>query len=255
MTTERIEELLALAALGELSPAEVAELDELAAADVELRDELDAALAVAADIQAATPLEPPERLRDAVLAAVADTAQEPGDVAQDPGDGEPRHDVSTGGDEVVIERSAANVVPLHRRRSLVLLAAAALVFLIGGAVVVDLVRDSQPDVVAEVVDADDATFRGLDGDLGTSVEVVFSASSDAVVVRADGVDAVGDAQTYVLWLIDDSGATAAGTFRPDSDGVVRTRLDGVDPTGRTLGITVESVDDIDTPTPPVLATG
>lgn len=47
----------------------------------------------------------------------------------------------------------------------------------------------------------------------------------------------------------------AGAFRPDADGVVRTRFDGVDPSGRTLGVTVESVDDIDTPTPPVLATG
>lgn len=253
MTTERTEELLALAALGELSPADAAELDELAAGDVDLRNELDAALAIAADIQAATPMEPPASLRDSVLAAVADTAQEPGDpqfrdgVSTD-GVGAPDQDAASGAE-------AAAVVPLYRRRSLVLAAAAALVFLIGGAVVVGVVNDSQPDVVAEVVDADDATVRALGGDEGTSVEVVFSASSDAVVVQADGVDAVGERQTYVLWLIDDTGATPAGTFRPDADGVVRTRFDGVDPTGRTLGVTVESVDDIDTPTPPILATG
>jgi anti-sigma factor RsiW len=55
----RIDELLVLAALGELSEAENDELDGALAADSELADELAAALAIAARLQSIAEIAPP----------------------------------------------------------------------------------------------------------------------------------------------------------------------------------------------------
>ena len=48
-------------------------------------------------------------------------------------------------------------------------------------------------------------------------------------------------------------ATSAGLFRPDGGGVVLERLDGVDPTGFTLGVTEEPAGGSESPTLPILA--
>ena len=56
---ERLDELLAAAALGELTDDEERELDAALAADAGLQDELDADLDTAARIQATDPTPPP----------------------------------------------------------------------------------------------------------------------------------------------------------------------------------------------------
>ena len=50
----------------------------------------------------------------------------------------------------------------------------------------------------------------------------------------------------------DGTATSVGTFDPDSDGDVAMRTDGVDPTGSTIGITVEPAGGSDEPTLPLV---
>ena len=56
---DRLDELIALAALGELTADETTELDTLLATDAEAASELADALDVAATLQSSEPLEPP----------------------------------------------------------------------------------------------------------------------------------------------------------------------------------------------------
>jgi anti-sigma-K factor RskA len=238
MTPERIDELIALAALGELSAQEERELDEAVRADESVAAELAEALDTAAAIQRTGGEDPPAGLRDGVLAAIRDTPQE-------------RVDASSEGtfSGVVVPISGA-----RSRRWLPLLAgvAAAAVLIVGGIVVVSR-NDSDTDDVVAVIEAPDAVTQGLVGELGESLLVTYSVEQDAVVVEGQGVPTLGDDRTYQLWLVADDAATSAGLFRPDEGGVVLERLDGVDPTGFVLGVTEEPAGGSDSPTLPILA--
>ena len=75
----RIDDLIALAALGELTEQESAELDAAAHADPAVSEELAQALASAAALQASPVEHPPPALRSSVLDAIAGVAQDPPD--------------------------------------------------------------------------------------------------------------------------------------------------------------------------------
>jgi anti-sigma-K factor RskA len=239
MTPERIDELIALAALGELSVQEERELDEAARVDPAVEADLAEALETAAAIQRPGAEDPPAGLRDGVLAAIRNTPQD----QVDPTRGD---DTSSG---VVVPISGA-----RSRRWLPLLAgvAAAAVLIVGGIVVVSQ-NDSGTDDVVAVIEAPDAVTQVLVGELGESLLVTYSVEQDAVVVEGQGVPAIGDDRTYQLWLVADDAATSAGLFRPDEGGVVLERLDGVDPTGFVLGVTEEPAGGSESPTLPILA--
>jgi anti-sigma factor RsiW len=81
----RVDELLVLAALGELSEAENDELDGALAADSELADELAAALAIAARLQSIFEIAPPAAMKQSVMAAIRGVAQDAGPAATDAG--------------------------------------------------------------------------------------------------------------------------------------------------------------------------
>jgi anti-sigma-K factor RskA len=238
MTSDRNDELIALVALGELTPAEALELDDAVRADPVLAAELDEALAAAAAVQAASPEVPPTGLRGNVLAAIREVPQD-------------------GGVDADASPDAAAVVSLddRRRRRLITLvtgAAAAAVLLIGGVVVVSQDRGASDDLVA-VTEAPDAVTQVLDGEMGGSLLVTYSPSENAVVVEGRDVPVLSEAETYQLWLIDDGGPTPAGLFRPDDDGSVMTRLDGIDASGVTLAVTEEPAGGSEAPTLPILA--
>jgi anti-sigma-K factor RskA len=239
MTPERIDELIALAALGELSAQEERELDEAARTDPVVAAELAEALATAAAIQRAGAQEPPAGLREGVLAAIRETPQE--------GVGGSTGEDATSG--AVVPISSA-----RRRRWLTLSTgvAAAAVMIVGGIVVLSQ-NDSGTDDVVAVIEAPDAVTQVLVGELGESLLVTYSVEQDAVVVEGQGVPTLGDDRTYQLWLVADDAATSAGLFRPDADGVVLERLDGVDPTGFVLGVTEEPAGGSESPTLPILA--
>lgn len=232
MTSDRIDDLIALAALGELTEAERRELDEAAAGDPIVAADLEDALAAAAALQRGHAEEPPPSLRASVLASVAATPQ----------DGP----------------SAAPVVSLqderHRRRfrPAVLAAAAAVALFVAGGVVLLVSRDDASDPIAAVVDAPDATTRVLDGQIGT-LTVVYSADEGAIVVEGAGVPVLDDSATYQLWLVGDDGAISVGVFRPDADGTVSERFSDADPTGFVLGVTEEPAGGSESPTLPILA--
>ena len=268
---ERFDDLVVLAALGELDADGWLELDALTADDPALAAELDEALDTAARLQAPFATEPPAGLRDAVLAdlgsieqvdaweppttgaAVASDATPP---APEAGDDEPgtadRDDVA----ERTDQRAGADVVDLgerRRRRGVATLAAAAAVALLAGVgSFFVLGDDGGADRLAAVEQAPDAVERRLDGDV--PITVYQSAAEGAIVVDAQGVPSIADDRVYVLWAIAEGEAPAAiGEFRPDADGSVSVRLDDVAPGDATLGLTEETAGQVDAPTEPIIA--
>ena len=244
MTSDRIDELIALASLGELSAAEQTELDAEARRDPAIAAELDEALAAAASLQRTHAEHPPASLRDSVMAAIAGTPQEHAvvpETADRPGE-------SSGGSPVVsieAERSRRRVRPM------LFAAAAVALFAVGGVVLV-ATNDSSPDPIAAVLEAPDATTRALTGEID-NLTVVYSASEDALVVEGDGLPVLDDTATYQLWLVGDDGAMSVGVFRPDADGRVSERFAERDPTGFVLGVTQEPAGGSESPTLPILA--
>lgn len=226
----RADELLALAALGELTPEQAEKLDAAVAADPELAAELDADLALAARLQSTTTARPPDALRDRVLAAVAETPQDPPLLAD--------------------ERRRRR--PRRRAWSTIAAAAAAAVLIVGGVVLLTG-DDAGDDPIAAVVDAPDATVRSFSGELGT-LRLVHSASERAFVIEGTGIPQPDPDRAYEAWLIDDDGARPLGVFRPDDAGRVSARFDDVDPSEVLVGITEEPASGSDTPTLPILAT-
>ncbi len=247
----RIDDLIALAALGELTDAEAIELDMAASGDERVAEELAEALATASALQASARQAPPESLRSSVLDAIATLQQEPPPA--------PRATLVSGSDgPALLPPPVGPVVTSiahERRRRLapILAAAAALLVVVGGAVVVTSNDSGTDDPVAAVVDAGDASARRLDGELGESLTVVYSPSAGALVVTGDGVPVTPDDETYQLWLIDSSGARSVGVFRPDDSGRVSVRFDEADPSGLVLGVTREPAGGSESPTLPILA--
>jgi anti-sigma-K factor RskA len=233
MTSDRIDELIALAALGELAAEEHAELAEAARHDPAIAAELDEALAAAAALQRSRAEEPPAALRASVLAAIASVPQERAAV-----------------DEPVIRLDAER--SRRRFRPAVLAAAAVALFAVGGVVVVVTNDDDPSDPIAAVIEAPDATTRALSGEID-ALTVVYSPSQDALVVEGDGVPVLDDTATYQLWLVGDDGVTSVGTFRPDEDGRVSARFGDTDPTDFVLGVTREPAGGSESPTLPILA--
>ena len=246
MTSERINDLIALAALGELSAQEQNELDIAVERDAEVAAELDEALGAAAAMQRPHAEEPPAALRDSVLSAVASTPQEMAVV-----------DAAVSPVTDAVQPPVAPVVSLEsersrRRFSPTLLAAAAVALFAVGGVVLVATNDDSSDPIAAVVDASDATARSLSGEID-DLTVIYSASEGALVVQGVGLTVLDDSSTYQLWLVGPDGATSVGTFRPDADGVVAERFPDADPTGFVLGVTEEPAGGSETPTLPILA--
>ncbi len=122
---------------------------------------------------------------------------------------------------------------------------------IGGVFVVTR-DDASDDPIAAVLDADDVTTRTLEGSLGTTLEVAYSADEGAMVITGDDVPAVGDDETYQMWMVDESGAVPSATFRPDAAGHVAVRIDA-DPSDFVVGVTLEPSGGSEQPTLPMLA--
>jgi anti-sigma-K factor RskA len=240
---ERIDELIALAALGELTPAEAAELDAAVAADPRLAAELADALTSAAMLQASAVEEPPARLRASVLDAIAGLPQDgaaPSPAVDD--------DRATDDGTSSVRRIDA---PRKRRWFAPLAAAAAVLALVAGGVIIST-NDEADDPIAAVVDAPDARSQTVSGSLG-ELQFVYSADEGAAVLIGESIDPAPEDATYQLWLVSDGVATSIGTFDPDSEGAAAVRVDGVDPTGSTIGVTVEPVGGSDEPTLPLVA--
>ncbi|AMY25096.1 anti-sigma factor [Rhodococcoides fascians] len=163
------------------------------------------ALAAAAD---ATPA--PERVREAVLARVAASDQEP-----------------------TVRELPPNVTPLHRHRRersktwrySMVSAAAAIVVAVGGVLVVTqtMGSDPQPSQAEQIVAAPDAREASAEFPGGGTAKVSYSLSRDAVVVTLDGVPEPPSGRVYQMWFVDGA-PRSAGVVTEDqltsSDGTV-----------------------------------
>jgi anti-sigma-K factor RskA len=244
----RIDDLIALAALGELSEQESTELDAAARADPVVAEELAQALASAAAIQASPIEHPPPALRSSVLDAIAGLAQDPPAAtdAAEP-DATPAEPVEHG--------DTARRDPGRGRRFAPLLAAAAVLLVVVGGALVVTDRDGGEDPIAAVVEADDATATTLTGEMG-ELEMWYSPDQQAVVLIGDALAPVPEGSTYQVWLVAESGAGSAasvGTFEPTSEGTMAMRADGVDPAGSVMKITMEPAGGSPQPTGPLMA--
>jgi anti-sigma-K factor RskA len=148
-----------------------------------------------------------------------------------------------------------SVIALAPRRRLLpwaLAAAAAVVFVVGAFIVSN--EASAPDQYEAIVEASDAVSHSLHGDLGGTLTVTYSPSHSALVLEGDGIESLSEEETYQLWADIDGHMVSVGLFRPDADGEVQQRLDGVGTTGESLNVTAEPAGGSEEPTLPVLAT-
>jgi anti-sigma-K factor RskA len=124
--------------------------------------------------------------------------------------------------------------------------------LVAGGFIVSINDSSDDDPIAAVLEAGDARAQSVSGSLG-ELEFVYSADEGAAVLVGESIQPVPDDSTYQAWLVRDGTATPIGKFVPDASGAAAGRVEGVDPTGSTIGVTVEPVGGSDEPTLPLVA--
>jgi anti-sigma-K factor RskA len=218
---DRLDELIALDAVGALTAEEARELDELLArypnAGDEHRELGDAATLIADSVGEP----PPPHLRAAVLAAIADR-----------------------------EESVAPVVKLHHRRWMIpaTAVAAAALLIVGGLVIQDIAdAPSDDERVAEVVSDPQATTVMLTGTIG-QLELYKSSAHDMTVLMGRDIEAPSGDFVFQLWAIVDDEMRDMGTFVPDPEGGVEMMMDGVSPPDTRYAVTVEPVGGSEQPT-------
>lgn len=302
----RIDDLIVLAALGELTEQEAQELDQAVRADAVVAADLADALSSAATLQGAAAETPPSDLKTSVMDAIAGLAQEPPTVVENhathPGDAgttdttdkaeneaqtQPRGlkpppspgvipgvspeagptssvggatsdkagaTVDSPGGQAPEVRSIGSARSLRRTAPWIAAAAAAIVIVVGAVVVLSDGGDADGHSaeIAAVMEADDAAAHSVAGDIG-ELEFVYSPSQEAFVLVADSLELPPENSTYQVWLVADGGQTSLGTFEPDDDGDMEMRADGIDPSGATIGITLEPKGGSEIPTEPMVA--
>ncbi len=268
----RIDDLLALAALGELSPADELELDAALAADAELVTELDADLSVAAALQATLATEPPASMKANVMAAIdaldaaglgVDESSDDAVVTMPQPATSPLGTPSAIPADTASTNAASNepgVVDFASERTkrrtsrwqpLAAAAAVALLF-VGGVLVANRGGDDGPNFEA-IAQADDAQQRTLAGELDGTLEVVYSPSQQSFVIVGTDIPTLIDAETYQLWFVDGNGAQSVGLFRPDDQGRVEQVFTDLDPSDFVVGVTIEPAAGSESPTLPIIA--
>ncbi len=218
---DELERLTGAWALDAVDDDERAALEARLADDEERQAEADELREVAGLLGEAAAERPPAGLRDAILAEVAATSQEPVPPA---GHAAPPEEPAVEG--------MAEVVPLRGWRrtrvagGVAAAAAAVLIALVGVAIVSDG-DEGPPEEIAAVIDDPAAVVVELDGELGL-LRIVVSEREQAAVVRGEDVAVPAGDRTYQLWTLDDAFAISPSElFRPDDDGRLEVRLEGV----------------------------
>lgn len=229
--TEPIEpDLIALAtpyALHAMSESEVADVDRLVAAAPEevkraFAEEVRAIRETMAVVSAATAVEPPQQLRDRVLAEVS---------------GDPVRELKP---------------RVKRWHTAVLAAAAALVIGLGAFAVGQAVRPA-PSMAEQVFAAPDVQTVSGEIPAGGTATVVFSREKNAGVLVMNGVAPPAAGTVYQMWLIDDKGPHSAGTMDAKAVAPSTTAMLGDLGDSQTLAFTVEPGSGSSQPTTPIFA--
>jgi anti-sigma-K factor RskA len=145
--------------------------------------------------------------------------------------------------------ATAEVIPLRRPAGRWLGAVAAVVVLV--VAVTFSLRD--PDPIAQVLAADDLATVEIRGSAVGTATFRYSDELDRGVFSSDRLEAVGDQQTYELWLIPAGGdPQPAGLFVPSGTGAVEVLVEGPIEPGVTLGLTIEPAGGSSQPTGDIL---
>jgi anti-sigma-K factor RskA len=204
------------------------------------------------------PVAPPPALRDALLARIAVTPQEPAADAA-PVDAPPpgaaplataaasaRADAPSalsdeGGQEPAPQPSAA--APARRPRRLLFALAACLVLVVGlgaGAAVVipQLLRPAAVVALDRIENAPDAAQKTVSLPSGGHATAHWSASIGTAVLVSDGLEPLGTARTYELWFVRGDTPVSAGVFAAEP-GTTTAQLRGSMQAGDAIAVTVE----------------
>ncbi|MDR2322503.1 MAG: anti-sigma factor [Microbacterium sp.] len=186
---------------------------------------------------------PPPGIRDALLARIAVTTQEPEDAAEP---------VVPAGPEKAPPAPAAagagsgardDARSPRRPRRLLFGLAAGLVLLIGlgvGAAVVipQLLRPAAVVALDRIENAPDAAEKTVQLPEGGTATAHWSASMGAAVLVADGLGRLDAAKTYELWFVRGSTPVSAGVFEA-AQGVTTAQLKGAMHAGDAIAVTIE----------------
>jgi anti-sigma-K factor RskA len=247
MSEER-DELLALGAVGALTPEETAELERMLATDPAAAAEYAALVDDATALAESVAEPPPPALRASVLSAIAAEAQDTADAPAPL----PPPSPPLAAEEEDPTTPIAPVVPIHRRRWWIpATAVAAAIVLVVGALVVTRDADAPTDdeLMAEVLDDDEAVTVELSGDDAGTLRLVKSEEHDATVLVGDGIARPGDREVLQLWSIrGDEAPHDMGTFVPDDDGHVAYLMTGAEPEGAVYAVTMEPAPGSEQPT-------
>jgi len=200
------------------------------------RQEVAELQATAARLGMATSTVPPARLKEQVMAQVENTRQ-------------------------VRVLTTFRRRPTMWRRMLAPVAAALAVVVVALGFVVAQLNERVTEIEAlafeirQVLASPDVDIVTLDAPSGVSASFVFSPNLGMGVFVADGLATVDSSRVYELWTITTTGATPAGTFRPDADGAASQLING--DLGRVdgLGVTVEPAGGSQQPTGDILISG
>lgn len=185
----------------------------------------------------AGPTVPPAHLRDALLAQISTTPQDPVPAADEP-------DVPTVSSIATAPTTGMQQVVRGRRwtRSIFALAAC-LALLVGvgiGAVAINDYLNRPASVVAleqisGAPDAEQSTVELADGGTATAH---WSASLGSAVLVTDGISTLSEDQAYELWFVRGETPISAGVFAAD-DGEATAVLEGELHAGDVIAVTVE----------------
>ena len=244
-------------AVGALDPAELAEFEAHLVDCPECSAEVRGLLGTAARLASAEAVEPPARLKAAVMAQIATTRQLPPLEA-------PRAEESG---EAAAPAEGGVVVPMRRpgwswgQKALASAAAVLAVVSIGLSALLAQSSstrqqlDAQQQTITRVLTASDARTLAGPVEGGGRGAVVVSPSLGTTVFVASQLPAAPTGHTYELWYLGaDGNAVPAGTFVPGADGHATTVLTGAPGQAAAVGMTVEPAGGSPQPTTaPILA--
>jgi anti-sigma-K factor RskA len=181
---------------------------------------------------------PPAGLRDAVMAEIDQTRQEPPSAAE----------ASEGTDDAVAQLDDRRRRDEPRRWWTHLVAPAAAVVaiaVVGLSLMVANLTDRLDQLeaassqVTDVLAAPDAETLSVEGPDGSFARVVVASSRGEAVFLTDGMPATSPDEIYELWLIDEEGPAPAGLFDVDERGRATRVLTGDLAGAAAIAVTVE----------------
>ncbi|MFK4851436.1 anti-sigma factor domain-containing protein [Microbacterium sp. ZW T6_19] len=265
MNEQEFAELSAGAALHALSPDDERRFRAALAVHPEWRSvarhDADAAAALASVVE---PVSPPDGIRSALLARIAETPQTDGESPTADGEAPrgsvrpiPKDDdrdagagtLSTSGvaEPAAPSPSSSDIdsapAGSRRGRRLLFVLAACIVLLVGigvGTVVVNGILDRPAPVVAleQIEGSDDAQQASVSLDGGGTAIAHWSASLGRAVLVTEDIAAPADGHTYELWFVRGDGAVSAGTFSVEGGHAIA-ELKGEMRPGDAIAVTVE----------------